>query len=260
MGVSLALMVISGLQMAGDGGAFAASSGISGWSKNICAAIPYTYLKPFSFTIGGGGSPSYCGWPDQNTNIRLIGSVFGFLFVFALFFKSPLSRFARTIMIIFTSLHFASFVLDASQDVSGASACSSKFPNTGLGTSIGGSTVTCDTVNYSGLTVLNFIQVILYYLLFETWSMCANLYNATPDDSDDEDKPKKKRRKHHDDEEEDEYDEEGNRKSTRNPLQDFDEEGGEDEDGNPRKGYKKLTPEQAAALEKQSKKSWCPIL
>jgi len=259
MGVSLALMIISGVQMASDGG----SSGVGGWSANICSSIPYTYLKPFSFTLGSGSNPSYCGWPDQNTDIRLVGAVFGFLFVFALFFKSRLSNYGRTVMITFTSLHFASFVLDASQCAAGANACTNKFPNTGLGTTIGGQTVNCDSVNYPGLTVLNFIQVILYYLLFETWSMCGNLYNTTADDDDDDDKPKKTRRKRRDGDEEDDDEEDGNKtgKSTRNPLQDFDEEdGGEDEDGNPRKGYKKLTPEQAAALEKQSKSHWCPLL
>ena len=262
LGVSFAIMVISGVQMAGGGGSFAASSGIGGWTTSICGSIPYMYLKPFSFTVGSGSTPSYCGWPDQNTDIRVVGSVFGFLFTFALFFPSKLSNFARTIFIVFTSLHFASFVLDASQSVAGSSACTNKFPNTSLGSSIGGGSVTCNAANYAGLTVLNFIQVVLYYLLFETWSMCSNLYNKTADDDEDDedDKPKKKRRKNRGGDDEDGEDEEGGgAKSTRNPLQDFDEDGGEDEDGNPRKkGFKKVSDEDAEALGK--KKSWCPLL
>lgn len=99
------------------------------------------------------------------------------------------------------------------------------------------------------------MQVVLYYLLFECWSMCGNLYNHTAGDADDDDdKPKKKRRGHDDEEEEED---EG---ATKNPLQEFDEDE-EDGEGRPRKGYKKLTPEQAAALEAQGKKKgWCPIL
>ena len=262
MGVSLALMIISGLQMASDGGSFASTNGIGAWAVNICQASPYIYLQPFSFTAGSSGSSSYCGWPSPNSNLRLICSVFGFVATFALFFKSPLSKWARSILLFFTSIHFASFVLDASQATAGANACTTKFPNTDLGTTIGGSSITCSSVNYSGITVLNFIQVVLYYLLFETWSMCANLYNQTSDDGDDDDddQPKKKRRKRRgDDGEEDEEEGGDGQKSTRNPLQDFDEDG-EDEDGNPKRGYKKLTPEQAAALEKQNKKSWCAIL
>lgn len=261
LGVSMAIMIISGVQMANDGGSFATANGISGWSADICTSIPYKYLKPFSFTAAGGSAPSYCGWPDENTDIRLIGSVFGFVFTFVLFFKSPLSRFARTILIFFTGIHFASFVLDASQSAAGASACTTKFPNTALGSAVGGQAITCDAVNYPGLTVLNFIQVILYYLLFETWSMCGNLYNKTDDDDEEYDEKPKKRRKRRDDDEDEDDDESGGKKTTRNPLQDFDEEDGEDEDGNPRrKGYKNLTPEQAEALSKQGKKSWCLIL
>lgn len=177
-------------------------------------------------------------------------SVFGCLSVIALFFDTPVSRrAARTILLFFTSIHFASFVLDASQSIAGGNACSSKFPNTGLGTTIGGQTIKCNTVNYPGLCALNFIQVVLYYLLFECWSMCGNLYNNKVGDAED-DEPRKNRR--------DDGDEEDG-ESTKNPLQEFDED--EDEEGRPRKGFKKLTPEQAAALDAQSKKkSWCPIL
>lgn len=125
----------------------------------------------------------------------------------------------------------------------------------GLGSAIGGQSITCNTVNYPGLCALNFMQVVLYYLLFECWSMCGNLYNKSTGGDDDEDKPKKKKRGHDDEEEE----EEGGT-TTKNPLQEFDEDE-EDGEGRPRKGYKKLTPEQAAALEAQGKKkSWCPIL
>lgn len=109
------------------------SLGIAGWQDNICQAIPYSYLKPFSFTMAGGSTASYCGWPNTNTDLRLCVSVFGFISVFALFFESPISRRgARSILLFFTSIHFASFVLDASQSIAGGSACTSKFPNTGL--------------------------------------------------------------------------------------------------------------------------------
>ena len=46
-----------------------------------------------------------------------------------------------------------------------------------------GATVTCDMVNYPGVCVLDLIQALGFFTMFECWGMCENLYNEKSADA-----------------------------------------------------------------------------
>ena len=63
--------------------------------NKVCATSPYTYLRPFSFTSSAGSSPSYCGFPNSNSEFRFIVSSVAIVHVIILYFNTPLSLLAK---------------------------------------------------------------------------------------------------------------------------------------------------------------------
>jgi len=238
--LTLTLLGLSGWQTTTAGGDLESAGGFNPWQSKVCQSAPFVYMRPFMFTykdkLGAHATSIYCGWPDVNSNLRLCITVFGFVTVCMLFSKflygKFLGRVARTLLLFFTGIHFASFVLDCNASIVGGASCDGKFTGTALGTyfSTSGATLTCNAVNYPGLCFLDFLQVVLYYLLFECWGMCKDLYNVKAEEEDDDD-----------DEGDDEDDaaprkrkggkrKGGKAQSTKNPLQSTDEYADPDED------------------------------
>ena len=182
------LIGITGYLMQSDGGDFANYSyaGVNGttitlvngdWSKVICNQSPYIYLRPFEFS-SGGDKLSYCPFPDANSNFRLIICVFSLVTILILFFKTPLSFFARQVWIVYALLYFAAFVIDIDAVATGYSSCINGFDNTDLNIEIAnaGLTLKCDQAMYPGLTVLDLIIVIKFFLLYTAWGLANDQY------------------------------------------------------------------------------------
>ena len=192
---SIVIMGVSGWQMRYDGGDAAAldpTGSMVDWYNNVCKSSPYMYLRPFYFTYSttsdttgtSWSRPSFCGWPETNSAFRVSVAVLSFVFTFALYFETHLSKIARTVWLIFALLYFSCFVLDANASITGAETCETGFDNTDLGFYLrkaGNSTfsgVSCtEMAPYAGLVVIDLVQVFTFYFIFECWAMTDDLYS-----------------------------------------------------------------------------------
>jgi len=181
----IVIMALTGWQMqssVGDMGKLDTTFTQGNWRPHICNQSPYMYLRPFYFTTTTdqgvtNSKPAYCGWPDTNSEFRVSVAVLSFVFTFCLYFETHLSMIARTIYLVFTTLYFSCFVLDANSCITGTSSCAGGFKNTDLFTSLQGANVTCYMSDYAGMVVIDFIQVFTFYFLYECWSMTDDLYS-----------------------------------------------------------------------------------
>lgn len=150
---------------------------------NLCLSSPYVYLRPFSFvysTSDGYTSvqETYCGFSASTSTFRFVIGTVGVVITGLLFFKTPLSIFARMIWGIFAFLYFTVFVLDANDTTVGYTSCQQTFPNTDLGNEITGSnmSLTCDESNFAGVTVIDLFTAISFFILHTSWALCKDLY------------------------------------------------------------------------------------
>lgn len=170
---------------AADGGYSKIDSDYSNWQSKACEASPMLYLRPFSFHFTSGATKSVtvarCPWPVTESAYRLTVACVSFLIVISLFIKTILSRFGRSILLLFSLLYFASFILDTNQTIIGFDTCRNNFKDTPLGNSLSshGVTITCYSNFPGGVVFFDLVISLLFYLAFECWGMCPNLYNGT---------------------------------------------------------------------------------
>ena len=151
---------------------------------SVCNSSPYEYLRPFQFTyVGPNGAshaanPTYCAYPQANGIFRIIIGVFSLLTIFALFFKTPLSFFARQVWIVYALLYYAAFVLDCNASANGYLSCTNGFGDTNLADAIkaGGFKITCDSSKYPGMAILDLIVVAHFFLIYTAWALTPDLY------------------------------------------------------------------------------------
>lgn len=154
------------------------------WKSDYCDALPVYFLKPFTFTFtvpSNGFSSSYssyCGFSISLAAYRLVIQCVTFVLVVALFRKTFLSSFARSILFTGFICNFICFVLDSNAAFVGQEACRSLFVDTALGLqlSLDGISINC----YNDVPIVMFLfdlwLAFQYYLVFECWAMCSNLY------------------------------------------------------------------------------------
>jgi hypothetical protein len=128
--------------------------------------------------------------------------------------------------LLYTALYFSIFVLDANSALVGLSNCYAKFSGTTLGASLGANSIKCNTSVYSGVIVIDMIQVFTFYFLYECWSMTDNLYS---DKGQSNHGAKPYVRGKQDDDEKRRYHQDGD--SVKNPLQNMDDGMGQRELG-----------------------------
>lgn len=163
---------------------------IANWGSDVCNSVPYSYLRPFAFsytsTTGlSSTSASYCPYPKSLSTFRFCICSLAVVTIFILFFKTPLSFFARQIWITYALLFFASFVLDVNAVITGADTCHLNFVNTPIKTNIlaTGVSIDCTTQmsqNYAGLTIIDLVVCAHFFLLYTAWALAPNLYSDKP--------------------------------------------------------------------------------
>mmetsp|Transcript_763 Transcript_763/g.1029 ORF Transcript_763/g.1029 Transcript_763/m.1029 type:complete len:217 (+) Transcript_763:66-716(+) len=177
------LLGLSGYTFTSDGGSFASMSFKSGnsyssWSNSICASSPYIYLRPFSFTSSGSTTASSCGFPASNSDVRFVVASVAVVHLIILFFKTPVSLFARPALAIYGCLFFSSCVMDSTSIAVGQASCDANFQNTYLGTDISneGLDLTCTLSNYSGVAIVDFGISALFLVMHTAWGLTTDLY------------------------------------------------------------------------------------
>lgn len=163
------------------------SSSTDFWNKQICQESPFIYLVPFEFSFNVVNSTSnsnemsyaMCPWPAFNSTFRMAISCVSFLLIVILFCKTFLSHIGRTQFLIFSTQFFTAFVLDINQMITGYSSCYYNFYGTKLGDSIQKYNlhISCITSGFAAVVVFDLLLCFQFYLLFECWGMCKNLYN-----------------------------------------------------------------------------------
>jgi hypothetical protein len=170
------------------------------WQTKVCTQAPYVYLSPFSFTfqqtntttavtgvntkvtskqvILNTTTKTKCGWPSQNSSLRLTMCVFSLLCVVALMFRTRFSSFAGSICAFYSFMFFVAFVIDANSTYVGLSVCQAGFAGTTLGVDMTAAGVipACDLADYSGLTFITFLVSFLFGLLGAAWGLCKEPY------------------------------------------------------------------------------------
>jgi hypothetical protein len=167
----------------------------SNWDA-FCGLTPYVYLAPFSFsfqqfnmTSTGMSSTvllntqakTKCGWPSQNSSLRLTICVFSLLTIIALFFNTKFSLLARPAFFLFSFLFFVSFVLDANSSYVGQAECQTNFKDTrfGMDLTASGVILACVESDFSGLTFIDFLVMFLFGLLNTAWMHCKEPYGQS---------------------------------------------------------------------------------
>jgi hypothetical protein len=193
----VALLGLSGYMTESAGGSFSQltnptsvngtlkSLGYNDWDVTVCNSSPYFYLRPFAFsykdaTGASSESSSKCPYPESLSTFRFCICCFSLVTIFVLFFKTPLSFFARQIWIVYALLFFAAFVLDINAVVTGEATCHQNFVNTNLEGDIqlAGVSLSCDMSNYAGLTVVDLIVCSHFFLLYTAWALAQDLYSV----------------------------------------------------------------------------------
>lgn len=159
------------------------SLGYGDWDKQVCQSSPYFYLRPFAFSYvdasgASSSNNSYCPYPTSLSTFRFCICCFSFVTIFILFFKTPLSFFARQVWITYALLFFAAFVLDINAVVTGEATCHQNFVNTNLQDDImkAGLTLSCNLSNYAGLTIIDLVVCSHFFLLYTAWALAQDLY------------------------------------------------------------------------------------
>ncbi len=141
------------------------------------------YLRPFAFTYSKpsgytSSTQTTCGFPSSNSIIRYVVSSGGLVAIVLLFFKTPVSVIARQIWASLAFLYLVVFILDANDTENGIAACKGGFTNTNLQTDFSskGLTISCHNSNYAGLTVIDLILCVTYFLLHSAWALTKDLY------------------------------------------------------------------------------------
>jgi hypothetical protein len=196
--VGIINMSLSSWQTESDGGDFAgiksdntSANGTtiadySSWKTSICASSPYIYVEPFAFTYQYDGvdysNTAYCGYPRNNSVLRIFSSVITIIILGALFFETPLSALGRTFQMILACLCFTSFVLDANAVSTGLATCDTNFANTHLYDDISKLKLTlkCLPQSYAVVAIINFLMTALLLLLQAAWSNCTDMYSGVP--------------------------------------------------------------------------------
>lgn len=190
---SIILMSLSAWQTKSDGGKFSdlhfkSGRQYSDFQSAVCNNMPYQYMSPFEFTFSGnstssGMTPTYCPWPQPNSELRLSMTVFSIVTLLALYVKTPLSFLARAIFAIYAFIFFAAFVIDAAAVTVGQQFCTASFANTLLSVDLKSKnlSLTCTTSNYEVIPVFDLLLSCMYFLLYTAWQYTTNLYvnNAT---------------------------------------------------------------------------------
>lgn len=187
----LIMMALSGYYKQNDGGSFANVPypvtffnqtidiyPFKSWD-DVCSALPYTYVRPFSFTFSPNGSnPTFCGYGDANTNLRLVISVFGFVTMLCLYVHTPLSFFARYVYLVYGFLFFTALVLDSNSSSMGDSMCQSGFANTNMMSAIALNdlNVVCNVSVYATVAIIDFILSVQFFFLATSWALCEHKY------------------------------------------------------------------------------------
>ena len=160
------------------------SLGYSNWNNAVCEASPYFYLRPFAFSYKDANGvtstlSSFCPYPTSLSTFRFCICCFSIVTIFILFFKTPLSFFARQVWITYALLFFAAFVLDVNAVVTGEATCHEDFPNTQLNDDItlAGLSLTCNLSNYAGLTIVDLVVCSHFFLLYTAWALAQDLYS-----------------------------------------------------------------------------------
>ena len=181
------VLILSGILSQNDGGSFQnisytvgnTTTSFKNFAVDVCAASPYIYIRPFSFSYTPGGTAiTFCGFPFGTTLLRLIISIVAFLILISLFFYSPLSYFGKYIFLTFAFLYFAAFVLDCNSVSTGSLLCSENFLNTGMNTAISklGLTLSCDSNKYITICIIDVVMSIQFFFLSTSWSLCTDKY------------------------------------------------------------------------------------
>jgi hypothetical protein len=167
------------------------SLGYSQWDKTVCQSSPYFYLRPFAFSyVNAAGvastKNSYCPYPSSLSTFRFCICCLSIVTIFILFFKTPLSFFARQVWITYALLYFAAFVLDINAVVTGEATCHQNFINTNLQDDISraGLILSCNMSNYAGLTIIDLVVCSHFFLLYTAWALAQDKYGvkaAKPD-------------------------------------------------------------------------------
>lgn len=123
---------------------------------------------------------AYCAWSDAMTSFRLVGSIVMFLLIILLLFHTRVSRFARSILLFGFLFFFSCFFLDSNHSMTGMQSCLNKFENTVLGDFLDANNidVNCYESSYVFTIFVDFFMFIVFFLLFECWGMCPDLYNG----------------------------------------------------------------------------------
>lgn len=159
------------------------SSPYSNW-EGFCNSMPYKYLRPFQFTYvddkgtSHASNPTFCPYPQANSIFRIFICCCSLITIFILFFKTPLSFFARQVWVVYALLFYASFVLDCDACATGYQSCLSNFGDTNLADSITAAKlkITCDSSKYPGLAIVDLIVVVHFFLIYTAWGMTPDLY------------------------------------------------------------------------------------
>jgi hypothetical protein len=180
------LIGLSGWMTEATGGSFASYDFPSNrtyhsWSS-LCDSAPYSYLSPFQFSYSADGGSSnvdtICPWPSENSDLRFTITVVGIVNLGILFVKTPISLFARSLLVMYALLFFSSFVMDAYASTSGNTYCQSSFVNTNMYTDIKSANMnlTCNSSNFSGVAVIDLIISCLFFILHTAWGLTTDLY------------------------------------------------------------------------------------
>ena len=161
------------------------SLGYSHWDATVCQSSPYFYLRPFAFSyVDSAGvaskSNSYCPYPSSLSTFRFCICCLSVVTIFILFFKTPLSFFARQVWITYALLYFAAFVLDINAVVTGEATCHQNFINTNLQDDISraGLILSCNMSNYAGLTIIDLVVCSHFFLLYTAWALAQDKYGV----------------------------------------------------------------------------------
>ena len=167
-----------------NGTVITTSLGYSNWNAEVCESVPYFYLRPFAFSYKDSNGvsstlPSFCPYPTSLSTFRFCICCLSIVTIFILFFKTPLSYFARQVWITYALLFFASFVLDINAVVTGEATCHLDFVNTQLHDDItlAGLSLTCNLSNYAGLTIVDLVVCSHFFLLYTAWALAQDLYS-----------------------------------------------------------------------------------
>eukprot|EP01040_Poterioochromonas_malhamensis_P007436 gene7435-8019_t len=152
----------------------------SNWSS-VCEDYPGRYLRPFSIDISGSDDPSYCGYPDENSALRI--SVAGFSMIYGIFyFFSIVDQFRHFFNGVLSTLFIfwlSCAIVDTTSLANATAACEDSFAD------VNG--ITCNSSSYGIMiavtAVTSLLLAVILYLQYNfntaTGSMLETPLNST---------------------------------------------------------------------------------